>query len=87
MSEANDKPMYGIWITGSGWMRGEKDVISFYDRSFALEVANIMNAKIRRIDDSYKDLEQFYLAQEGKSLWRTFQNLFNNKQKSFNNSK
>lgn len=71
----NDKPMYGLWITNQGWIRGEKDVIAFSDFSFALEVARIIDAKIRRIDDSWKDLEKLYLEQDarkGKSLWHIF---------------
>ena len=76
MTDTNDKPMYGIWIYGKGWLRGEKDVISFDDYQFALEVARIMSAKVRRIDTSYLDLETLYKEQEGKSLWHIFKNLF-----------
>ncbi len=78
----DDKPMYGIWVSNKGWLRGEKDAISFYDRSFAVEVAGILSAQVRRIDESWKDLEQFYLEQEGKSIWRTLVNLLHSKSKS-----
>lgn len=78
MTASNDKPMYGLWITNQGWLKSEKDVISFSDYLFAVEAASIIKAKVRRIDTSWKDLEVYYLQQDernkGKSLWHIFRN-------------
>ena len=74
-----DKPMYGLWISNTGWLKGRnEDAISFDDILFAQEVAGIIHAKVRRIDDSWKDLELFYLEQErkGKSRWHILQTFF-----------
>lgn len=72
----DDNKMYGIWLKGKGWLRGKDDVISFSDYSFAMEVSGIIHAKVRRIDESWKDLEVHYLEQEtkGQSLWHIFKN-------------
>ena len=68
-----DKPMYGLWIANQGWVKSEKDALAFGDYSFAIEAARLIGAKVRRIDDSWPDLEHFYLEQERKrkSLWDT----------------
>lgn len=69
--------MYGLWIANQGWVKSEKDALAFDDYSFALEAARYINARVRRIDDSWKDLERFYLENESKrkSLWDTLLNL------------
>lgn len=74
--------MYGIWIFNSGWLKGKEDVIAFDSYDFACEVAKIIKAKVRRIDDTWKDLEDFYLQQdqkESRTLWQSFKNLFKHK--------
>ncbi len=75
--------MYGIWLRGRGWMRGNRKddsgtemIVSFSDREFAVEVAGIIGARARRVDESWKELETFYLEQESRTLWTNIKKLF-----------
>ena len=67
----NDKPMYGIWIKGTGWLRG-KDVFADYSLDKARQVAFLIGngARVRFIDESIIDLERQYLEQENRSIWK-----------------
>ena len=76
----NDKPMYGIWIKGTGWLRG-KDVFADYSLDKARQVASLIGngARVRFIDESIIDLERQYLEQENRSIWHTFKSLLKRK--------
>ena len=73
-----NKPMYGVWLSGTGWLRG-KDVFADYSLEKAKQVAYLVKGTVRFIDKSIVDLEQLYLEQERKTLWRTFKNFFQRK--------
>ena len=79
MTIDNDKPTYGIWIDGTGWLRG-KDVFADYSLDKAIQVARLVKGRVRFIDQSIIDLENLYLEQERKSLWHIFKSYFAHKQ-------
>ena len=69
--------MYGVWIPGKGWLKGQ-DVFSDYDYSKAQQVAFLIGQKsvVRFIDKSIVDLEKMYLENERNSLWMKIRNRF-----------
>lgn len=76
----DDKPTYGIWIPGEGWLRG-RDVFADHSLAKAREVARLIGrgAQVRFIDPAIVDLETRYLANEQRSLWHTFKSYFSRK--------
>jgi hypothetical protein len=75
--EPSDKPIYGIWIPGSGWLRGQ-DVFADANIAKAREVARLIGrgARVRYIDPAIVDLEQHYLEAERRTLWHIFKSFF-----------
>ena len=84
--EANTNTnLYGIWLYGKGWLKGNKGTVTFDNYPVAQQVAERMgNAKVYFIDKSLEDLEQVLLEIEHRStlsykvkrLWLTFKNYF-----------
>ena len=72
--------MYGIWIPGSGWLRG-KEVFADYSLEKSRQVARMIGrgAIVRFIDPSIVDFEQRYLENEKRKLWHIFKNFFDHK--------
>jgi hypothetical protein len=56
--------LYGIWIKGTGWLRGINGVVSFDSPIVAKDTARRLGGEVRYIDDSLKDLEQNILSIE-----------------------
>lgn len=82
--------MYGVWIKGKGWLRvNDEKGKEFGDYSIevAKEVAKNIGGVVRFIDKSLIDLENQFLDKERKSLWVTFQNLWQHKINTWRNSK
>lgn len=80
MMDANDKPLYGIWLPGEGWLKG-KDVFADANIDKARQVARRVGrgAVVLYIDPAIVDMERLYLENEKRSLWHTFKNYFGRK--------
>ena len=76
----DDKPLYGIWIKGVGWLKA-KDTVTFISYVMAKQVAERIGfgAHVYYIDTSLQDLEGKLLEAEQRkaqrSLWHTFKKL------------
>lgn len=64
--------IYGIWIRGTGWLRGSKGVVSFAEKKVACDTARRVGGEVRFIDDSLQDLEQNILSLEAIKKWWQF---------------
>lgn len=81
-----DTSLYGIWITGKGWLKGKSEItVSFDSFTVAEQTAKRFgNAKVYFIDKSLEDLENVLLEIEHrktlsykvKTLW---QNIINSR--------
>ena len=71
----DDKPLFGIWLPGVGWLKA-KDTVTFTSRQVADEVAKRIGggARVYYIDTSLQDLEEKLLEAEQRkvqrSLWK-----------------
>ncbi len=80
----DEKPLYGVWIPGVGWLKGEdQKALAFTLRDVALEVSQRVGsgAKIYFIDPSLRDLENYLLEAERKKRkefisWHIFRTLY-----------
>ena len=82
MADTENRPMYGIWQPGFGWIRGNKGaVFADYSIEKTYQVARLIGqgAKVRYIDESIVDLENLYLSNERRNLWHIFNNWWRNK--------
>ena len=74
-----DKLMYGIWLKGKGWLRGNNgNVFADYSLEKTAELRNRIgnNAIVYFVDDSLVDLELFLLQIEKEnSLYTWWQRL------------
>ena len=89
MNTEDNKQMYGVWIPGTGWLKG-KDVFADYSLQKAQQVARLIgnNAVVRFIDKSIIDLETMYLENESRSkLWPTLMNFFKRNSKQSHSNK
>jgi hypothetical protein len=77
MTDNNDKPMYGVWLTNHGWLKG-KDIFADTNLEKVKQVARLVGGTVRFIDESLKDMEQLFIEKE-KTKWHIFKNLFNRK--------
>lgn len=76
------KPLFGIWIPATGWLKGEdRKALAFTWNEVAQEVARRIGggAHVYFIDLSLEDLEATLLEAEARkrkeSLWHTFKKL------------
>lgn len=80
--------MYGIWIPGTGWLRG-KDGEPFADYSLPVskQVSKCigLKSKVLFIDLSIVDFEKKYLDNERRTIWHIFRNYLERKNNSSNN--
>ena len=70
MTETTDLLMYGIWIPGKGWLRGEQNrALMFTFRHVANETAKRIgeHARIYFIDQSLVDIEGKLLEAEASN--------------------
>lgn len=66
MTEIN-KPMYGVWIYGKGWVKGkDNQAYADYNKEVAQELARRLgnNAKVYFIDPAIVDIENKLLEAE-----------------------
>lgn len=61
--------LYGVWIRGQGWLRGQGGVVSFAEKAVAEDTARRVGGEARYIDESLKDLEQNILSLEAMPKW------------------
>ena len=73
-----DKPMYGVWIPRSGWLRIKDDVFADFNPDKAAQVAKHAGGQVRFIDPSIVELEPLYLEREGRNLWKKLTSLLSN---------
>lgn len=79
MTEAINKPMYGVWIPGKGWVRGkDNQAYADYNKAVAQELAKRLgnNAKVYFIDEALIDLEPILLREESYKSYSIVMRLF-----------
>jgi hypothetical protein len=57
-------PMYGVWITGQGWLRSNGKPFAIDNKEIALETARRVKSKVYFIDESLVGLEREFLEME-----------------------
>ena len=74
----NNKPMYGVWLPGKGWLRGtNKKPYADYIKDVAIELAKRIDpkAKVYFIDPAIVDLENELLNAEANQNVPLFQRI------------
>ncbi len=69
------KVLYGIWIRGKGWLRGNGEggeIVAFEIWQVARDTARRVGGQVRYIDESLKDLEQNIKSLEQQKKWWQF---------------
>jgi hypothetical protein len=58
--------LYGVWITGQGWLKVNNTCVAFQERIVAEATADRIgtSARVLFIDDSLSDLEPYFLSLE-----------------------
>jgi hypothetical protein len=58
--------LYGVWIRGTGWLRGTGGIVSFAEKVVAEDTARRVRGEVRFVDDALRDLEQNILSIEAQ---------------------
>ena len=78
MTDTDERPMYGVWLPGQGWLRTSDDLFADYNKELAEQVAQRVGqgAVVLFIDDAIIKLEEKYKENESRSIWQNFSNFF-----------